>query len=300
MITFPAENVFIEGPDLSGKTTLVKNIHLKTKYKWHISDRSKISRLIFAEMFGRDTVGLKKEFLYEVSNLNNRYVFILPSFKTIKERYFLRGDDIHNLESLEESYKMFQSAFVNFGRFSNVFAISSDTPERVEELSMKHLTSVENLSLENISSYAQTFIKVFPRKECNDLRFTIVDDCSFSEADPSILNTQGEEEYYSRIFKSIMRKIDSELLGINEYARVEGFDSRRFIYTDDTCISMIHALNREGILDIRFVCRSTDMINKFYHDLRFLYFVGSKIYEKIGNSCNTTRMHFTLNSAHII
>ena len=63
MITFPTENLFIEGPDLSGKTTLIKNIHNKTDYRWHITDRSKISRMIFAEMFNRETKNLKKDFL---------------------------------------------------------------------------------------------------------------------------------------------------------------------------------------------------------------------------------------------
>ncbi len=300
MITFPTDNLFIEGPDLSGKTTLIKNIHSKTNYRWHITDRSKISRMIFAEMFNRDTKNLKKDFLYEASNLNNRYIFILPSLSVIKERYSKRGDEIHTLESLEESYELFHKAFVNFSRLSNVHGLICDTPERAEDLSINYANAVESLSLSDIINYVQMFAKRFPGNECNTLRFKIRDDCSFSEADYSVMRTKGEESYYSRILESTLRKIDHELSGINEYSRIEDESSRRFIFTDDTCISMIHALNRDGVLDIRFVCRSTDMIRKFPNDIRFLYYVASKIWEKIGNNCATAELHFTLNSAHII
>ena len=78
MLTFPTQNLFIEGPDCSGKTTLVKAIHKRTGYRWHIHDRSQISRSIFANMYHRNIQNIKSDLDLEISNLNNRFVFLLP------------------------------------------------------------------------------------------------------------------------------------------------------------------------------------------------------------------------------
>ena len=90
MLTFPIKNVFIEGPDCSGKTTLVKKIHERTEYRWHIHDRSQISRKIFAEMYNRDLPYLESDLHLELSSLNNRFVFLVPDCEIIRERFYKR------------------------------------------------------------------------------------------------------------------------------------------------------------------------------------------------------------------
>ena len=47
------ENITIEGPDLSGKTTLYNNIHKQTNYRWNIQDRSMMSMLAHAIFYDR-------------------------------------------------------------------------------------------------------------------------------------------------------------------------------------------------------------------------------------------------------
>ena len=54
MVRFPTLNLFIEGPDLSGKSSLIKELHSQTQYKRHIFDRSQISRKIFCDLYERD------------------------------------------------------------------------------------------------------------------------------------------------------------------------------------------------------------------------------------------------------
>ena len=97
-----------------------------------------------------------------------------------------------------------------------------------------------------------------------------------------------------------MYKIDSELKGNNEYNRIEDKTSRRFIFTEDTCISLIHATIRDDLLDLHCVCRSTDVKNKFSHDLKFLYFLASKIWKRFEDDCKMTRIRINLNAAHIV
>ena len=45
--------VTIEGPDLSGKSTLYEALHEVTNFRWNIQDRSEFSMLCYAILYGR-------------------------------------------------------------------------------------------------------------------------------------------------------------------------------------------------------------------------------------------------------
>ena len=102
------------------------------------------------------------------------------------------------------------------------------------------------------------------------------------------------------IHDSLIHKIEMELSGENEYNRVEDFESRRFIFADKSCISFIQVAIRNNIMDFHVVLRSTDVVTTFPHDLKFLYYLASRCWNKIGLGCDSCRLRFNLNSAHII
>ena len=87
MLYFPINTVFIEGPDCAGKTTLINNLHKMTDYRWHLFDRSHLSRKLFSELYGRNTLFINDAFEKEVNNLNNMYVMLLPTFDEIEKRF---------------------------------------------------------------------------------------------------------------------------------------------------------------------------------------------------------------------
>ena len=73
------------------------------------------------------------------------------------------------------------------------------------------------------------------------------------------------EIYYSEIeeFISIQKICDTlfkEFAGLNSYGVPQKHDSRRFIYTDDSCISMIHALWRNNKLNVSATLRSSRLV----------------------------------------
>ena len=55
MVKFPIEKIIIEGPDLAGKTTLFNKMHEISNFCWNIQDRSALSMLVYAKLYGRDT-----------------------------------------------------------------------------------------------------------------------------------------------------------------------------------------------------------------------------------------------------
>ena len=297
---FPTQNLFIEGPDCSGKTTLVRNIHELSKYKWHIHDRSQISRKIFKHEYNRNLHFSDDDFHREVFNLNNRFIFLLPAIEIIKDRFKLRGDDIHkNTSDIEKVYHLFKEELERISRLPNIIpCFSVATPRAVEALCTT-LSLIERTMLREVSDQVIKSVN-FCGDECFPVEFTLYDNGMFEEANPLSMRYKPEEEYYEKIYNRVHNKITNEMLGKNEYNRTESFLSRRFVYSDDSCISFIQLSVRKNVMDFHTVIRSTDVKNIFPHDLKFLYYLASTCYKRFEDRCSSARLRFNLNSAHII
>ncbi len=300
MLTFPTKNLFVEGPDCSGKTTLVKNIHELTGYRWHIHDRSQVSRSIFAKMYDRNLPSLPSDLHFEVSDLNNRFVFMLPEFSIIRERFALRGDEIHkDLSSIRAVYDAFVAEYEKYAKYPNFVPCLGVATEKQCAGIVASLDTVERSRLSEISGQVCRLARA-NNGECYPVQFTLYDDGEFEEADSGSMKYEKEREYYKMIFDSVHKKIGDELAGDNEYHRVEGVSSRRFVYTDDTCISFIQISIRDRMMDFHTVIRSSDTNNVFPYDLKFLYYLASTCYNRFADHCDYARLRFNLNSAHIV
>ena len=300
MLTFPTSTLFIEGPDCSGKTSLIKQIHKDTAYAWHIMDRSQFSRKVFCDLYGRNINMSENELHLEMSNLNNRYIFLMPSFNIIKKRFDKRGDDIHDVDSLNDVHRVYGKAVERIRGFPNVCIFYG--AESVKKLSGRAcaITQLNETSqLREISDQVFNFVRV-AGGESYPLQFTLYDDGKFEEADAAILDHVSEGDYYNKIFYSLHSKIENEMDGKNEYSRKEDITSRRFVYSDNTCISFIQIAVRDRLMDFNAVIRSTDVKNIFPSDLKFLYYLASTCYDRFRKCSDRIRMRFHLNSAHII
>jgi hypothetical protein len=300
MLKFPTKNLFIEGPDCSGKTTLVRNIHELTNYKWHIHDRSQISRDIFARMYDRKLPLSKHDLHMEISDLNNRFIFMLPEFSIIEKRFASRGDDIHlDVGSIRNVYDAFVKTYELYNGYPNVTPCLSVATNRQCEAIISSLNIIECPTLSDVSDQVERFVK-FSGGESYPLQFTLYDDGKFEESSKSTILYESEAEYYRKIYDGLHSKIDNELRGHNDYGRREDHTSRRFVYTNDSCISFIQFAIRDNLLDFNVVIRSSDTENIFHHDLKFLYYLASTCYERFKERCDLIRLRFNLNSAHII
>ena len=112
-------------------------------------------------------------------------------------------------------------------------------------------------SLKQIQSQVFQLASVSDNKEAVGVNFTIYDNGNFEQLDYKALNYEPEKKYYAGIKLKLMSKIVNERKGKNEYQRNEPKESRRFIYTDDTCISLAQFNFRKDCLDCHFVLRSS-------------------------------------------
>jgi hypothetical protein len=301
MLTFPTNTLFIEGPDCSGKTSLIREIHGKTSYSWHLMDRSQLSRSLFAEMYSRNLNHINDDLHSEIYNLNNRYVILNFPFEVIEERFKKRGDEIHDHSSLKLVHNSFKCVFEKFKSLPNVINVTN--PASINKLSDSIIASLklkERALLKEVANEVIDSVRLSKTQEVFPLSVTLYDDGDFEEADETVLDHESESDYYKSIYDSLLKKIENEFAGNNEYNRKEDLFSRRFVFTGDSCISFIQVSQRNEVMDFHCVIRSCNVISLFEHDLRFLYYLASMCWNKVGKNCNSARIRLNLNSAHII
>ena len=299
-------NITIEGPDLSGKTTLFEALHKKTNYRWNIQDRSQLSMICYARQFDRGSsiVSLWRERLDEfLFDLNNRLIVLLPNLSVINKRYKHRGDEIQNLDSLYSLYEIFSDEVKRIEEYPNVLVLRGDGTEDLVNKCQAWCSQTEEYKVESVSSEVKSIVSAVPTWEISPLKFTMTfDDPTQLMNDHSIMLHPQEEVYYANILHKVMKNIQDEITGKNEYQAPQAvFTTRRFVFTQDSCISMIHTVIRGKTMTMNVVCRSSDVSKTFQYDLRFLSYLYGRIYTKVmPEVVDDFKMRVTLNSAHII
>lgn len=300
MLKRPINYIFLEGPDLSGKTTFYENMHKSSDYRWNIQDRSALSMLIHAKYYGRDTFRHVEQLRSELYNLNNIMVILLPSWHEVARRFNLRGDPIQNITSLKKLYDLFVEASEELKSMPNVIVIETIADDQVVKHTVRKLIEYENASSENIQYNCMNAVYTKKEKEIIGLNFTLFDDGEFKDIDEGDLLYDKEVDYYDNIISEIKQKITNEMSGKNPYERKETVNSRRFIYNSDTCISTAHFLLRDECLDCKFFLRSSNVKDTLYYDINFLKHMSKVVYNELEAFDKFCRMTIVINSGHII
>jgi len=296
----PINYIFLEGPDLAGKTTFYESIHKASDYKWNIQDRSALSMLIHAKYYGRDTFQAVEQLKAELYNLNNIMIILLPEWNEVARRFNLRGDPIQNITSLKKLYDLFAEAAEELSALPNVIVVNGIADDHIIRYTSRKLSEYENVSMKDIQKNCMNMCLGQDTRESIGINFTLYDDGSFDNIDKDDLLYEKEVEYYDNIILEIKQKIKNELSGINQYNRKETYESRRFIYNSDTCISLAHFLLRKASLDCKFFLRSSNVKETLYYDLNFLNHVSSIVYSELKAEGRFCKMNFVINSGHII
>ena len=118
----------------------------------------------------------------------------------------------------------------------------------------------------------------------------------------NIMLDENENEYYESILKNVIKNIDMEVSGSNEYNIEQNpLSTRRFIHTEPTCISLFHTMNRKNRLDFYAVCRSSNTVKTFPSDLHFLVYLSQDVIHYLDLDKKTEiNLNVTMHSAHII
>lgn len=306
-------NVTLEGCDASGKSTLYSNIHRATKFRWNIQDRSQLSMLCYARQFGRSEESIRKwrdelnDFLLD---LNNRLIVLLPDFQVIAQRLQARGDEFQDIDSLRVLHNLFEEEVNLLGSRPNLLVIRDPlSPNDLTDRCVAWLSKAELLEPLGAAREVAELTAALPNREGVGCRFKFtIDPTSISVPDASILRHPPEEVYYAKILSKVLQNIDDELEGRNEYCKKQDpYTTRRFIYTQDSCISLVHTVLRGDSLNMRVYCRSSNAKDTFPYDFQFICYLYSRVYAKLAARCGWSyppRGKFTIDvemgSAHVL
>lgn len=262
------ECITVEGPDLAGKSSLIKNLHRTTNYRWNIHDRSYLSRVCCAMMYARDKKQPIRGMWRELSNLNNIYVVLLPPIEDLQERLKVRGDDIQTEETLPILHGWFETWSSSLERYPNVIVIRESLPEdELCQMVLSRLNALEEMTVVQTGEFVRDFVRSthFGEETIDlSLRFPVHGDFS------SVLRHPREKIYYQTVMDEVTYIIQSEMSGINEYQVKQDINSRRFYYSSSSCLASVHFMVRDGCLKGLAALRSTDVDRNAAIDLKFL------------------------------
>ena len=292
-------NICIEGPDCSGKTTLFNRLHRETNFKYNIQDRSCMSMYVYSKLYERDNTSFWfDKIIDDIKQLNTLYIILLPTEETILKRLQKRGDDFQDEESIiKVRNHFFNLTKVGFGSFPNVLVL--EDIENLEEKVDVSLSFIEALNEMPGNELIKSVVINSGRNELVDIKCK--EEVKIDSLDYTVLDFPDEKEYYKDIMLSIERKLFREFAGLNTKNIPQKHDSRRFIYTNDSCISLVHALFRQNRLNVSVTMRSSNVIKTLWADYEFLKILSVKM-SKLMRLEEYTPIYLTLNirSAHIV
>lgn len=290
------QNICLEGPDCSGKTTMFNKLHELTSFKYNIQDRSCLSMLVYSIMYNRQDQEFWKNKLHEdIKRLETLYVVMIPSEDILIKRLIKRGDKFQD----EESIKLLRKYFFNITKFSlgfpNILLLEE---EGLEDNVNIVLDKMNDLNTTCGSKLIKALVVNSGKNELVDVR--CVERVDRDTLDYSVLDFEEEKDYYHGIETKIKTKLMKEFVGLNSVKKPQNHESRRFIYTDDSCISCIHFLYRDNRLNVSATLRSSNVVKTLWADYEFLKILSCRVADELELKNIPIDLIFNIRSAHIL
>jgi thymidylate kinase len=275
----------LEGPDASGKTTQFKKlwskIQAKNNYNLLLNDRGLMSILAYGISKKRfsDTDAIKSEFLEYLHNHIIIYFTVDP--KILKARFDDRGDEIQEWSDIKRVWEVYEELKGEYRAHPNFNIVDGDQSLEDIEFEIDHiLDRCKNKPYYCTIANAKTTLRHYGNDEYNT-RELINYEMNFDMNHREVLEIGGTQEVsegldqirgefaqleldsYNFQYAKFIKKIESVTSGY--YGKVEEINSRKFVFTDDECLSYFHILCRNETLYINVAFRSSN-IDLFDHD----------------------------------
>lgn len=291
-------NINIEGPDCSGKTTMFNRLHKETNFKYNIQDRSTMSMYVYACLYDRpDRDVWFNRIVDDLKRLDTLYVVLLPHEDIILERLDQRGDEFQDASSIIKVRNLFSNLVkCRFGSFPNVLCLEETDLNKNIDLTLDFIESLNEMPGQDL---IKSLVVNSGQNEIVDVQCK--ERIDVSSIDYSVLDFPQEKEYYEKITEKLENKIFKEFAGLNEHNVPQKHNTRRIIYTGNSCISFIHALFRGDVLNVSVSLRSSNVIQTLWADYEFLKILSLKIANEMSLP-ESIAVDLTVNirSAHIV
>ena len=293
------DNIVLEGADCSGKTTLYEVLHGDTNYRYNIQDRSNLSMYVYSKFYDRkDSNKWYNRFWKEIKSFNTLYVILLPSDNIIRERINSRGDEKQTVESAINLNNRFRklSKFYFRNMFPNILTVDIDKDMSASNISDLVMHRLQTLETSNPSDLIRDVVFSSGKNELTDITVSETVFSSNKATRPicwDVLEYPPEKEYYEKLRNDVITNIERVLVTNQTLA------SRRFIYADTSCISLIHAMFRDNIIDVNVTMRSSNVSQTLWADYDFLRILCLDIANTMNIQTSDINLTLNIRSAHI-
>ena len=285
----PTRQVILEGCDLSGKSTLYAKLHKATKFRYDIRDRGRLSRLVYSTMYDRNLDYERSEFYRFLDNLNHRVVLMALPWDTISARYDVRGDELHDRDSLLRTWNEFNGHALALSDHPSFLVRDADAdPNEIAAT----IDASEIVTSAEVAARAQKALETTGRNESLNLCFELTVSPS-DDPGPESLAVPGEEHYYEGIYKDLLMRAHTETEG----GQTE--TSRRFVTANPSCISYVRFIRRAEGDTVDMICRSTNVPKNLKIDLDAIIHIAFKVQDILGDRKDFT-LRVNLHCGHIV
>ena len=95
--------IYLDGPDLTGKTTLINKLNKATSYVHYIGDRSPLSCLVYNKFYNRNQ-GLEDQIRSGLKEDKDNIVLVITHDcdDELNKRYDNRGDELQTVKTIKQ------------------------------------------------------------------------------------------------------------------------------------------------------------------------------------------------------
>lgn len=291
------------GCDKTGKSTLIKEVHKATNYKYPIIDRFTDSSIVYGKYRNRKlNYNYYKEI--EKSMIDQvLLVYITANYNTIKDRIIKNNEkdiNYNEIKSIKDEYQKYLNKYTLFKYIT--IDTSINTIRNCVYKIVKEIKLIENEDgIEQIKRLINLIMKrgeeLNNTKELRNLNFkfnkiNIKNLNNFLKFDKKS-NEMKEKLYYNRIYHTLKHIINSQLIEYNQ-----NLFSRRFIFNSNECIDTIHAMYRNNILECFIDIRSSNVKDILPLDIYYCYKICNNI-NKDFFKAKKIDLNFHIGSAHV-
>lgn len=240
-------------------------------------------------MYDRNLKRETAELYRFLDDLNNRLVILSLPWDLIAARYAVRGDEMHDRDSLLRTWQEFNGRALALTGHPSLMVRGHDADP--DEISAS-IESSEDVTSEEVALRAQAALESTSRNESLDLQFELLVSPE-DDPGPSALAVPGEEHYYESIYEDLLGRVSSEVAGGQDET------SRRFVAANPSCITYVRFIRRPDADIVDLICRSTNVPKNLKIDLNAIIHSAFKVQDCFGERKEFT-LRVKLHCAHII
>lgn len=291
---FEKKNDWNNCSDIMGRTEYELLKHIDFLKNTLVIDRLYLSNLVYTDFYNR-----KFDNSYQQKGLDNSILFyITANNQVLTKRYTERGDEFVPLLDVIKLSKLFENYYHKFHCEKRQIDTSLDNIDTTVHKILKQLSeySLQLASTQNTGNNVTKELFLYD-VNVNKLETDMLD--YYKTIDFNIADfLSKEQKYYDEFFQNLENNIKHAL-----DTDSNGLRSRRFIHSDNGCLSLIHILAYPSdYYNVNIYMRSSNTKTLFYADFYSIYTRLENILKKylFFKSDSIINMTITFGNSHII